>query len=129
MQAVPQELAQAADGLANKAVHDLRVVLRRCRSMADSFRAIDPDKNWKKMRRQATALFDSLGALRDCHVLMEWVEKLGAKDDLAANQLLEHLRQKEPACEQEAKSSIEGFDRKQWDNWTHFLPRRAARLA
>jgi CHAD domain-containing protein len=129
MREVPRQVARTADGFDSEAVHDLRVALRRCRSMADGFRAVDPDKNWKKMRRQATALFDSLGALRDCHVLMEWVEKLGAKDDPAAHQLLEHLRHEEPAFEQEAKSSIEGFDRKQWDHWTHFLPRRAARLA
>ena len=56
MQEVPHELTRAADGLTNKSVHDLRVVLRRCRSMAESFRAVDPDKNWKKMRRQAKAL-------------------------------------------------------------------------
>jgi CHAD domain-containing protein len=126
MQEVPQELTNAADGLANKAVHDLRVVLRRCRSMADSFRAIDPDKNWKKMRRQATALFDSLGALRDCHVMMEWVEKLGR--DPVTHGLTEYLREQESSLKDQAQAALKTFDHKQWRRWTHSLPRRTLRL-
>ncbi|HVO60335.1 MAG TPA: CHAD domain-containing protein, partial [Terriglobales bacterium] len=30
-------------------VHDLRVALRRCRSMADGFLLIDPDPGWKQL--------------------------------------------------------------------------------
>src|SRR5438270_13859198 len=30
-------------------VHDLRVSLRRCRSVADGMIAIDPDRDWKAM--------------------------------------------------------------------------------
>ncbi|HKF20627.1 MAG TPA: CHAD domain-containing protein [Candidatus Angelobacter sp.] len=128
MMEVPRQAAKTAAGFDSEAVHDLRVALRRCRSMADGFRTIDPDKNWKKMRRQATSLFDSLGALRDCHVLMEWVEKLGAKDDLIAGKLLDHLRQQEPDLQKEANAAIEKFDGKQWQQWTRFLPRRTERL-
>jgi CHAD domain-containing protein len=128
MQEVPQELARAADGLANKAVHDLRVALRRCRSMADSFRAIDPDKNWKKMRRQATALFDSLGALRDCHVMMEWVGKLGRDNDPVTHGLAAYLQEQESSIKHQAQAAIEVFDHKQWNRWTQSLPRRTLRL-
>jgi len=32
-------------------VHDLRVALRRCRSMADGMMAMDPDRNWKAMKK------------------------------------------------------------------------------
>jgi CHAD domain-containing protein len=128
MQEVPQELTKAADGLANKSVHDLRVVLRRCRSMADSFRAIDPDKNWKKMRRQATALFDSLGALRDCHVMMDWVEKLGRDNDPVTHGLTASLREQESSLKHQAQAAIETFDHKQWGRWSHLLPRRTLRL-
>jgi CHAD domain-containing protein/HD superfamily phosphodiesterase len=58
-------------------VHDLRVSLRRCRSMADGLRALDPDPNWKAMRKAGKRLFQRLGALRDIQVMMEWVQKLG----------------------------------------------------
>jgi CHAD domain-containing protein len=128
MQEVPRELARAADGLTNKAVHNLRVVLRRCRSMADSFRAVDPDKNWKKMRRQATALFDSLGALRDCHVMMDWVEKLGQDNDPVAHTLRAYLGEHESSLKNQAQVAIQAFDHKQWHQWSQLLPRRTSRL-
>ena len=114
MREVPREAARAAEGFNSETVHDLRVALRRYRSMADGFRAIDPAKDWKKMRSQATTLFDSLRALRDCHVMLEWVEKLGPKDQPVTQQLLELLRQQEPGLQRQAEGAIERFDRKQW---------------
>jgi CHAD domain-containing protein/HD superfamily phosphodiesterase len=57
-------------------VHDLRVSLRRCRSLADGLTALDPDPNWKAMRKAGKRLFQRLGDLRDIQVMMEWVEKL-----------------------------------------------------
>jgi exopolyphosphatase/guanosine-5'-triphosphate,3'-diphosphate pyrophosphatase len=128
MREVPREAARVADGFSSEAVHDLRVALRRCRSMADGFRAIDPAKDWKKMRSQATTLFDSLGALRDCHVMMEWVEKLGPKDHPVTQRLLELLRQQEPGLQRQAEGAIERFDRKQWQSWIRSLPQRTERL-
>src|SRR5260370_16384953 len=57
-------------------VHDLRVSLRRCRSLADGLMAIDPDPDWKAMKKAGKRLFQRLGDLRDIHVMEEWVEKL-----------------------------------------------------
>jgi CHAD domain-containing protein/HD superfamily phosphodiesterase len=57
-------------------VHDLRVSLRRCRSLADGLMALDADPDWKAMKKAGKRLFQRLGALRDIHVMMEWVEKL-----------------------------------------------------
>ena len=57
-------------------VHDLRVALRRCRSMADGMIAMDPDPGWKAMKKAGRRLFQSLGRLRDVQVMMEWIEKL-----------------------------------------------------
>jgi CHAD domain-containing protein len=57
-------------------VHDLRVALRRCRSMADGMRAMDPERDWKAMKKAGKRLFQRLGALRDVQVMMEWIEKL-----------------------------------------------------
>jgi CHAD domain-containing protein len=57
-------------------VHDLRVALRRCRSLADGLMALDPDPDWKAMKKAGKRLFQRLGALRDVQVMMEWVEKL-----------------------------------------------------
>jgi len=57
-------------------VHDLRVALRRCRSMADGMMAMDPDPAWKAMKKAGRRLFRSLGELRDVQIMMEWLEKL-----------------------------------------------------
>jgi CHAD domain-containing protein/HD superfamily phosphodiesterase len=58
------------------AVHDLRVALRRCRSIADGLRVIDPDPEWKAMKKAGRQLFQRLGALRDIQVMLEWIEEL-----------------------------------------------------
>jgi CHAD domain-containing protein len=129
MREVPKEAARAGDDLTNKAVHDLRVALRRCRSMAEGLRAIDTDKSWKRMRRQAGELFDSLGALRDCQVMLEWAEKLGRDGDPVTHSLLTHLHQEESVLKERAKNAIQTFDRSQWQQWSSSLPRRAARVA
>jgi len=57
-------------------VHDLRVALRRCRSLADGMMAMDPDPSWKAMKKAGKQLFQRLGALRDIQIMMEWIEKL-----------------------------------------------------
>jgi len=60
-------------------VHDLRVSLRRCRSLADGMMAMDPDPSWKDMKKAGKALFRRLGDLRDVQIMMEWIERLEAK--------------------------------------------------
>jgi CHAD domain-containing protein/HD superfamily phosphodiesterase len=57
-------------------VHDLRVALRRCRSLADGMIAMDPDPSWKAMKKAGKQLFQRLGNLRDVQIMMEWIEKL-----------------------------------------------------
>jgi len=72
-----EECNRASDGFAADPVHDLRVSLRRCRSMADGLMAMDPDPSWKAMKKAGKQLFQRLGALRDVQIMMEWIEKLG----------------------------------------------------
>jgi exopolyphosphatase/guanosine-5'-triphosphate,3'-diphosphate pyrophosphatase len=139
-------------------VHDLRVSLRRCRSLADGLMALDPDPNWKAMKKSGKALFQRLGSLRDVQVMTEWVEKLeqsrGEADassalptpkqisgaapdesiphsdsaDHAAQALLKILTAREREQKLEAHAALEEFDRKQWRQWSKSLPARAARV-
>ena len=136
-------------------VHDLRVALRRCRSMADGMMAMDPDRDWKAMKKAGRQLFQCLGALRDIQIMMEWIEKLGlrtpspAGDDEnpkelleaatvtpgagaspkdAARELLQILKAREAQHKSEAGAALEEFDRKQWRQWSKSLPRRAAQI-
>jgi CHAD domain-containing protein len=139
-------------------VHDLRVSLRRCRSLADGLMALDAASDWKAMKKAGKFLFQRLGALRDVHVMMEWVERLNPEEarlyasdlpalpqseqtnDLgcddrralpgnsAARTLLEILHRREQLEQQEAQAALEEFDRKQWRSWSKSLPTRAARF-
>ncbi len=77
MHRVLEECAQAAIDFSPDPVHDLRVALRRCRSIADGLRALDPDPSWKQMKKAAKRLFDRLGELRDVQVMEDWVARLG----------------------------------------------------
>lgn len=73
---VLEECDRAAVGFAADPVHDLRVTLRRCRSMADGMMAMDPDPSWKAMKKAGKHLFRSLGELRDVQIMMDWLDQL-----------------------------------------------------
>lgn len=128
MERVLEEGDRASAGFEADPVHDLRVALRRCRSLADGLMAMDPDPSWKEMKKAGKRVFQALGDLRDMHVLQEWVEKLSDASDPVALKLLEHVRTREVECKQEAFRDLEQFDRKQWRQWSKTLPRRAARV-
>ena len=76
MARVLEEWEHVAGDFSADPVHDLRVSLRRCRSMADGMMAMDPDREWKAMKKAGKRLFQRLGALRDVQIMMEWIEKL-----------------------------------------------------
>jgi CHAD domain-containing protein len=81
MERVLVECDRAAEGFDADAVHDLRVALRRCRSLADGLMALDSDSSWKEMKKAGRKLFRALGELRDMQVMQEWVEKLSEAGD------------------------------------------------
>ena len=156
MERVLVECDRAAAGFEADPVHDLRVALRRCRSLADGLMAIDPDSSWKDMKKAGRKLFRALGELRDMQVMAEWIEKLSVAGDSGAIgdaptlaqrtrkdgapagdpdwgdpvvvKLLSHVRAREAECKQRAFKDLHQFDRKQWREWSRTLPRRAARV-
>jgi CHAD domain-containing protein len=128
MQRVIHECHRAGADLAADPVHDLRVALRRCRSMADGLMAIDPDPSWKQMKKAGKRLFSSLGELRDVQVMTEWVQKLGPPDDPETQALLDLLAKREHAQKMLAAEAVLAFDQRQWRKWSRELPRRAARI-
>ena len=128
MQRVLEECDRVAVDFAADPVHDLRVALRRCRSLADGLICLDPDPSWKQMKRAGRELFRELGELRDAQVMEEWVNKLGMPGDPVASTLLGFLAFREAAHKQQAMRALEQFDRKQWKRWSRTLPRRATRI-
>jgi CHAD domain-containing protein len=125
---VLEECDRASAHFAPDPVHDLRVALRRCRSMADGLMAIDPDPAWKQMKKAGRRLFRSLGDLRDVQVMQEWVHRLDTPDDPLTTALLSFLAAQEKQLKEQAAMALQEFDRKQWAKWCKLLPRRAARF-
>ena len=130
MERVLVECDRASAGFDVDAVHDLRVALRRCRSLADGLIAIDPDSSWKEMKKAGKKIFQALGELRDMQVMEEWIEKLGTADDPdpVTGKLLDFVHARESECKQEAFKDLQQFDRKQWRQWARTLPQRASRV-
>ncbi len=123
-----EECDKASVGFAADPVHDLRVAIRRCRSMADGFLSVDPDPAWKEMKRLAKPLFSSLGELRDTQVMMEWVAKLAEPDDPVAESLIAELTRKETERKQAAQESLAAFDREKWTELNAHLAGRTGAI-
>jgi CHAD domain-containing protein/HD superfamily phosphodiesterase len=128
MERVLEECDRTGVDLAADPVHDLRVALRRCRSVADGLLGMDPNPAWKEMKRAGKRLFSQLGELRDAQVMDEWVRRLGDPDDPVTSTLLQFLAIREAQLKQQAALALQEFDRKQWRRWITSLPRRAARM-
>jgi len=125
---VLEECDKASHDFAADPVHDLRVAIRRCRSMADGFLSVDPNPAWRQMKKLGKRLFASLGDLRDTQVMMEWIIKLSVEDDPLRQILLDSLLQKEQALKLVAKEAVTNFDRKRWMALNTRLVERATRV-
>lgn len=124
MDRVLGELEKVQSSPTPDSVHDLRVALRRCRSVATVFEEVDTDAAWPKMRRTAKKLFRALGALRDAHVMEDWVKKLAPADDPVRVHLLSLLAADEPDLPNEVQRLAGKFDDKVWKTLRRRLRRR-----
>jgi CHAD domain-containing protein/HD superfamily phosphodiesterase len=111
MARVLEECEHVAADFSADPVHDLRVSLRRCRSLADGMIALDPDPDWKAMKKAGKRLFQRLGALRDVQVMMEWIDKLHpAPPRVSAGDPSTSLRAGSPAPPDEAENSAHSWN-------------------
>lgn len=129
MAQVLDQVEKAADGFKPDPVHDLRTALRRCRSLADGLMVLDSDPAWKKMKRAGKQLFQSLGALRDTHVLRDWMERLAPDDEPSKRLFGAFLERRGQELRVTAAASVQQFDCAKWAGWTLQLPSRAARVS
>jgi CHAD domain-containing protein len=123
-----EECDKASQDFAADPVHDLRVAIRRCRSMADGFLSVDPDPEWKQMKKLGKSLFSNLGELRDTQVMMEWVARLSEDHDSVRHTLLHTLAQKEIAQKAAAQEALRNFDRKRWLTLNTNLAKRTGKV-
>ncbi|MGH9733142.1 MAG: CHAD domain-containing protein [Candidatus Acidiferrales bacterium] len=110
-------------------VHDVRVALRRCRTMADTLADVNPGPGWHKLKKHSKKLFRALGDLHDTQVERDWVRKLSpAKDNGSGlrRHMLRVLVRRQKGCRTAAQNALEAFDRKAWRKLTRKLPDEAS---
>src|SRR5260221_1725795 len=129
MERVLRELEEVRSAPEADAVHDLRVALRRCRSLAAVMEEVDPDAAWPEMRKIGRKLFRQLGELRDTQVLEEWVGKLGAEGAAVGQRLAAHLEKLESEEKEAAVRAAGKFDAKAWKSFERVLGHRARVVA
>lgn len=125
MEHVLKELENVRSSPDMDAVHDLRVAIRRCRSVAAAMEEVDPDPAWPAMRKVARKLFRSLGALRDAQVMNEWVKKLAPETDPVCAHLQAAFESSEPRLRDAALRAIAKFDQKSWKRLARTLRQRS----
>jgi len=129
MERVLKELDDVRTAPEPDAVHDLRVALRRCRSLAAVMEEVDPNLAWPEMRRLGRKLFQQLGELRDTQVLEEWVNKLGGESDPLRARLQSELGKIEADEKEAALRAAAKFDQKAWKGYERVLGRRVRLVA
>lgn len=107
------------------AVHDLRVAIRRCRSVASVMEEVDPDPAWPTMRKAARKLFRALGALRDAQVMEEWVKKLAPEADAVRTHIQAAFESSQPGLRAAAVRAAAKFDEKSWRRLERALQQRS----
>lgn len=109
-------------------VHDLRVALRRCRSIARGYSAFDPNRPWNELKKESARLFRRFAELRDTQVMIEWVRSPDAPKDAAAMILLDRLSAREAELKEAAARALGAFDRERWMGLGSSLDKRARRI-
>jgi CHAD domain-containing protein len=125
MERVLKELDSVRKAPEPDAVHDLRVAIRRCRSVAAVMAEVDPDSAWPDMRKLGKKLFRQLGELRDTQVLEEWAKKLGAEADPVRERLLAAFAEREKENQAAALKAAGKFDEKSWKKLERRLQQRS----
>jgi len=96
------------------AVHDLRVAIRRCRTMADALEEVNPRPGWRKLKRASRKLFDVLGELRDTQVERAWLKDLGLPGDAVRRHLMHVLAYRGRTQREKAGKALERLDHGDW---------------
>ena len=125
MERVLKELEKVQAAADTDAVHDLRVAIRRCRSVAAVMEEVDPDQTWPEMRKLPRKLFRALGELRDTQVLEEWTKSLSMEGDVIRERLLAQFTKQESELREETGRVAGKFDAKAWKKAERALRRRS----
>jgi len=125
MDRVLDRAEQAGRGWDADDVHDLRVALRRCRTMAEALGEVNPSPGWRRLKKASRDLFHALGELRDVQVERGWLKKLGPSGDPVRKHMLRLLAGQEKLHRANAEQALDAFDRKAWKKLARKLAPKA----
>jgi len=124
MDRVVKELQQVRNAPDEESVHDLRVAIRRCRSLAAVMMEVDADPAWMEMRKLPHKLFRGLGPLRDAQVMEQWIEELGKPSDPVRVLLHNSIERHKTELHDATPRLAEKFDEKTWKSLGRTLRKR-----
>jgi CHAD domain-containing protein len=98
------QVTRAAEAMDADVIHDLRVSIRRFSRCLRVFAAFYPRDSWRPIRRQLSGLMHLAGAVRDCDIALELLQKAGVSERSAiARQLQVQRRQASQGLQTEAR--------------------------
>ena len=110
------------------AVHDFRVALRRCRSVANAVAEIDPHPDWAEMRGCGRKVFRSMGELRDAQIAEEWLERLVPEPHPLKLLVLDSVKRTQGTALAKALHFAERFDGERWAELSKILCSRLRKI-
>jgi CHAD domain-containing protein len=125
---VLREHSNARAELAPDPVHDLRVALRRCRTLAEGFLTLDDHRDWRRMRKAAKKLQTGLSGLRDTQVMAGEIRQFRLTGRGAGKVVAQSIERDQMKARRDARKALKDFPRKRWRRWRRRLPGRAQRL-
>jgi CHAD domain-containing protein len=125
MASVLEQLRRVQKSADADAVHDLRVTIRRCRSVAAVMEEVDGHRTWRAVKALPRRLFRALGTLRDLHVLEAKVKQLAPTQDPLRSRLLDALKDRRRTPRKLVRRAVQAFDHDRWER----LARKAAKRA
>ena len=109
------QVNRAAKSCDEKAVHDLRVSIRRLSRCLRVFSQFYPEESWKKIRRRLKTLMEAAGPVRDMDIAMEFLDEMRAgKRSPLVHRLSESRRTARRELEREVRTWKERGFAKKW---------------
>jgi CHAD domain-containing protein len=114
MRDAARQIKLARRGPSERAIHDLRVALRRCRTLARQIERVEPSGPHARIDSLGKRLFRKMNGLRDLQVKRRWAARLFAAHPGAAQRLLKALRKAEKKEMRKIRKALRGFELKTW---------------
>lgn len=97
---------EASSDANERAVHDLRVAIRRLSRGLRSFSQFFPGKSWKRIRRDLSQLMDAAANVRDRDIVAQLLEKAGVAKEAP---IFGKLAQERDAAAQALQQALAGW--------------------